>query len=99
VFRVRRRSHGPDVVGFARQYADQGENGAPSLATDRVFGIPSVKIMLDARSVEFAVLREQMEAEWIPGLMEAVGLSHSQLPLPWDADFLFGPTTLDGRDT
>ena len=88
-----------EVVGFARQCADQGERGAPAVPSDRVFGIPAAKTMLNAACTEFAALRQSMETEWVPGLMDIVGVSLSQLPLLWDADFLFGPKSPEGHDT
>ncbi|MHB8379402.1 MAG: Cj0069 family protein [Acidimicrobiales bacterium] len=88
-----------DVVGFARQYADRNAPGAPSLSPDRVFGIPAPKTMLDVECDEFADLRKRLEDQWVPALMDVVSLSHAQLPLLWDADFLFGPKSADGRDT
>src|ERR1039458_1442039 len=88
-----------DVVGFARQYADRGERGKPAVPSDRIFGIPAAKTMLDAECTEFAALRERMETEWVPELMDIVGMSFPQLPLLWDADFLYGPKTVEGNDT
>jgi hypothetical protein len=40
-----------------------------------------------------------METEWVPELMGIVGMSFPQLPLLWDADFLYGPKTVEGNDT
>ena len=88
-----------DVVGFARQYADRGDRDRPAVPPERVFGIPAAKTMRDAADVEFEGLRSSLEREWVPGLMELLGLTFGQLPLLWDADFLFGPRTADGRDT
>src|ERR1035437_4626074 len=36
-----------------------------------------------------------METEWVPELMGIVGMSFPQLPLLWDADFLYGPKTVE----
>lgn len=47
----------------------------------------------------FQRLRHLMEAEWAPGLVEALGLSPDDLPAVWDADFLLGPKGADGEDS
>jgi uncharacterized protein DUF6815 len=44
-------------------------------------------------------LRREMEAAWIPQMMEIVGLTREDLPIIWDADFLYGPKTAAGEDT
>lgn len=50
----------------------------------------------DAR---FQALRRRLEAEWVPGLARILGLAAGDLPVLWDADFLFGPPDAAGRDT
>jgi Domain of unknown function (DUF6815) len=40
-----------------------------------------------------------MEEEWTPGMMETLGIRREELPIIWDADFLYGPRTPDGEDT
>ena len=83
------------VVGFARQYAalDSG------VAAHHVFGVPSAKTMLGPDTPEFARLRHQLETEWVPGLQRTVGISRNDLPLLWDADFLFGPKDALSHDS
>ena len=44
-------------------------------------------------------MRAMMEAEWTPGMMETLGIAREELPLVWDADFLYGPRPPDGEDT
>jgi len=88
-----------EVVGFARQYADRGDQGRETVPSERVFGIPAAKTMRHADDVEFAVLRSSLEHEWVPGMAELLNLTSKELPLLWDADFLFGPRDPDGRDT
>ena len=88
-----------DVVGFARQYSDRGDQGLAPVPAERVFGIPAAKTMRNADDVEFKGLRTCLEHEWVPGLMEILSVSSSELPLLWDADFLFGPIDANGQDT
>ena len=87
------------IVGFARQYADRGDADRPAVPTDRVFGIPAAKTMRDADDDEFANLRQRLESEWVPGLQGLLDISDEELPLLWDADFLFGPADEAGRNT
>jgi hypothetical protein len=55
--------------------------------------------MRDANDDEFAGLRQRLEAEWVRGLQRMLDVSDEELPLLWDADFLFGPADATGRDT
>lgn len=87
------------VVGFARQYADRGDQGCEPVPAVRVFGVPAAKTMLDVDQPEFVNLRRRLEREWIPGLQRLVGVSDAELPLLWDTDFLFGPKDNLGSDT
>jgi hypothetical protein len=73
------------VVGFARQQPTEG--------ADRVLGLPSAKTMYTAATPEFASLRARLEDEWIPALCATVGVDDHELPVLWDADFLYGPPT------
>lgn len=47
----------------------------------------------------FQSLRGLMEQKWTPALVKALRLNEDQLPILWDADFLFGPRDEAGRDT
>ena len=40
-----------------------------------------------------------METEWVPALMKLLDIAAPELPLIWDADFLYGPRTAAGEDT
>jgi hypothetical protein len=47
----------------------------------------------------FQGLRAKMENEWTPQMMRHLGLASAQMPIIWDADFLYGPRTTAGDDT
>ena len=83
-----------EVVGFARQYP-------PGLGPDAslAFGLASDKTMYPPDEPTFARLRSNVEDEWVPAMQARVGISDSDLPIVWDADFLFGPKTAAGDDT
>ncbi len=40
-----------------------------------------------------------MESEWVPQMMQLLGITRDALPIIWDADFLYGPRTAAGEDT
>ena len=47
----------------------------------------------------FQVLRRKMETEWVPQMIEILGLDRTSLPIIWDADFLYGPRDAAGADS
>ena len=88
-----------DVVGFAHQQPAATTPGGTTVPLDSVLGLPSAKTMYDATHPNFDVLRTRLEDDWVPGLRKLVGVEDDQLPLIWDADFLYGPPTDTGDDT
>jgi hypothetical protein len=87
-----------DVVGYARQQP-AARSGDTPLAADRVLGLPSAKTMYASDTPAFQGVRTQLEDQWVPELCALVGLDRADLPLLWDADFLYGPPTETGADT
>ena len=87
---------GTTVVGYARQQPEPSADG--SIATGTVLGMPSTKTMFDADTPTFAALRSELENAWVPGMCAALDLSAGDLPVVWDADFLYGPK-VDETDT
>ncbi|MFZ5728957.1 MAG: Cj0069 family protein [Pseudomonadota bacterium] len=47
----------------------------------------------------FQALRRRLDHDWVPRLPPILGLAEADLPVLWDADFLFGPPDAAGRDT
>lgn len=80
------------VVGFAHQYprglrpASAGEPPA-----GKRFELP------DAPAYE--ELRARMETHWVPEMQQLLGIDTHELPVIWDADFLYGPRSAGGADT
>lgn len=85
-----------EVVGFCHQWP-QGLL-SPDTATPAAepAGRPPME---DPDTPEYAELREKAEAEWVPRMARLIGLSPNELPVIWDADFLYGPKTDSGQDT
>jgi len=44
-------------------------------------------------------LRHSAEHDWVPSMKTVLALDTLSLPAIWDADFLYGPRTLDGENT
>jgi hypothetical protein len=87
------------VVGFARQQPTSRHVDAAAPDPDRLLGLPSAKTMYEADAPEFGRLRDRLEREWVPGLCRLVGVADTELPVLWDADFLYGPRTHSGEDS
>jgi hypothetical protein len=84
-----------EVVGFGRQFPPATDT--PS--TTPAFGLAADKTMYPRDDAQFANLRASAERDWVPALQRIVGVTDAELPILWDADFLFGPKTATGDDT
>jgi hypothetical protein len=85
-----------EVVGFQHQWPG-GLLDAASL--ERLDAAPPVRKMEDADTAKFQPLRSKMEQEWVPQMQELLGIETPELPVIWDADFLYGPKTASGDDS
>lgn len=87
-------SHGT-VVGFCRQWpTGLLELDAPSPPSDRPRRVnegPDVPA--------FQSLRQRVEDDWVPKFARHLGLDVTDLPVIWDADFLFGTQHEHGADS
>jgi hypothetical protein len=88
-----------EVVGFARQQPRTPSPDTETPPPNEVLGLPAAKTMYDSSEPEFANLKASLENDWVPALPGLVGIDTSDLPLLWDADFLYGPKTGAGADT
>ena len=88
-----------EVIGFARQQPTSRDVDANAPEPDRVLGMPAAKTMFDADEPQFAELRSRLERDWVPGLCRIVDVRDTDMPVLWDADFLYGPRTSHGADT
>ena len=101
---VRAYMVGDRSVGFSRQYpsglSPEETSSSPSTRpVETIMGLPARKTMYPPDEQTFALLRRQLESEWVPGLQEILDIDRTALPALWDADFLFGPQSPDGMDT
>jgi len=86
------------VVGFGHQFI-KALIPPPPEGPDSPAAQPGPRIMHNADAEQFQGLREKMEAEWTPQMMEVLGIDATSLPIIWDADFLYGPRTSSGEDS
>jgi hypothetical protein len=86
------------VVGFGHQFIKALIPPPPEGAASPE-AQPGPRIMHPATAPEFQALRFKMVNEWVPQMMQLLGLARDALPIIWDADFLYGRRTTDGEDT
>jgi hypothetical protein len=77
------------VVGFSTQM--------PAAPGD--FAMANEKTMYEPSEARFALLKTQMESEWVPALQQLFSIDTDSLPAIWDADFLYGPKNEQGQDS
>lgn len=77
------------VVGFGRQII-RGLMPADA-------GPPGPRIMSGPDHPPFQALRARMEGDWTPAMARLLAID--DLPVIWDADFLYGPRDANGEDT
>ena len=86
------------VVGFGHQYIKALIEPPPE-GPDSPAAQPGPRVMHGPDAAPFQALRAKMEAEWVPQMMQVLGVEPGALPIIWDADFLYGPRTPSGDDT
>jgi len=86
------------VAGFGHQLI-KALIPPPQEGSDSPAAQPGPRIMHGPDAAPFAALRAKMESEWTPQMMQVLGIAAKELPIIWDADFLYGPRTATGEDT
>jgi hypothetical protein len=86
------------VVGFGQQLI-KALIPPPPEGPDSEAAHPGPRIMHPASAKPFQVLKDKMEFEWTPQMMDVLKIEIESLPIIWDADFLYGPRTKSGEDT
>ena len=89
---------GDRVAGFGEQLvnalvpapAGKPENEAPQ---------PGPRLYYPATRPDLQSLKNELEQTWLQELCALVALDRADLPLLWDADFFYGPKTMQGADT
>ena len=83
------------VAGFGEQIVNALYPADPGASAPQ----PGPRHYFPPTRPDFQRLKEKLEREWLDELCQLVGLDKSQLPVIWDADFLYGPKDTDGIDT
>jgi hypothetical protein len=86
------------VVGFGHQFIKALIEPPPEVP-DSPAAQPGPRIMHGPDAAPFQALRVKMEIEWVPRMMQVLGIEASALPIIWDADFLYGPRDAEGADS
>jgi hypothetical protein len=86
------------VVGFGHQLI-KALIPPPPEGPDSPEAQPGPRIMHPATAPAFQALRRKMETEWTPRMMQLLGISREEMPVIWDADFLYGPRSTAGEGT
>lgn len=84
---------GGQVVGFCRQWPKG------LLDDDPHHGAPLASVMEGPDVPAYQPLLATAETQWVPQMTGILGLDPHDLPVIWDADFLYGPKTATGDDT
>ncbi len=58
--------------------------------------IPPERLYYGPEKPEFQGLRVRMETDWLPEMLRILDLDRTRLPAIWDADFLRGPSPVNG---
>ena len=82
---------GDRVVGFGHQLV--------KALADREEGPTGPRLYSGLDDKRWQGLRKVMENDWTPGMARLLQIETDDLPIIWDADFLFGPKGPDGQDT
>lgn len=80
------------VVGFCHQWPK-------ALLEDPHRAATPTPVMEGPDVSAYQDLKVQAETDWVPQMAATLGLERCDLPVIWDADFLYGPRTATGADT
>jgi hypothetical protein len=89
---------GDRVAGFGEQLVNALYPAAPGTPVSEA-PQPGPRHYFPPTRPDFQRLKDKLEREWLDDMCQLLGLEKSQLPLLWDADFLYGPKDADGADT
>ena len=86
------------VAGFGEQLVNALYPTEPGAAANSA-PPPGARLYYPPTRVDFQRLKDRLEREWLDQLCGLVGVDKEQLPILWDADFLYGKKDADGADT
>jgi hypothetical protein len=86
------------VAGFGEQLINALYPARPGTPANSA-PLPGPRLYYPPTRADFQRLKDKLEREWLDQLCGIVGVEKAQLPILWDADFLYGEKEADGADT
>jgi len=86
------------VAGFGEQLVNALYPAEPGAAVNSA-PQPGPRLYYPPARADLQRLKDRLEREWLDQLCSLVGVEKAQLPILWDADFLYGEKDPDGADT
>jgi hypothetical protein len=86
------------VAGFGEQLVNALYPAEPG-ATAHEAPQPGPRLYYPSTRPDFQRLKNSLERKWVDQLCSIVGVEKAQLPILWDADFMFGEKDARGADT
>jgi hypothetical protein len=86
------------VAGFGEQLINAlypaASGAAPADAPQ-----PGPRLYYPPTRPDFQKLKNRLECEWLPEMCRVLSIDPAELPVIWDADFMYGPKDAAGEDT
>jgi hypothetical protein len=89
---------GTEVEGFGEQLVNMLVPAPPGAPAGEA-PLPGPRHYFPPTRADLQGLKQKLEREWIGEMCRTIGLHTSQLPVLWDADFLYGSKDPAGNDT
>jgi len=89
---------GDTVAGFGEQRVNALYPAAPS-ADATTPPVPGPRLYYPPTRPDFQPLKARLEREWVGEMCTLLDIDRAQLPVIWDADFLYGAKDAAGADT
>jgi hypothetical protein len=86
------------VAGFGEQLVNAFYPAEPGAAAHEA-PLPGPRLYYPPTRPDFQRLKNRLESEWLDQLCSIVGVEKAQLPILWDADFMYGEKDANGVDT
>jgi hypothetical protein len=86
------------VAGFGEQLINALYPAAPGAAPAEA-PPPGPRLYYPPTRPDFQRLKSQLEGQWLSEMCRALAIDPEELPVIWDADFMYGPKNAAGEDT
>ena len=86
------------LAGFGEQLINALYPAAPDAAPADA-PQPGPRLYYPPTRPDFQKLKNRLEGEWLPEMCRVLSIDPAELPVIWDADFMYGPKDAAGEDT